>query len=49
MVLSVPNMIIRDINDTESPARQPITRERQREKYLTGIYEEIRQNREDHH
>ena len=27
MVLSVPNMIIRDINDAESPVRQPITRE----------------------
>ena len=27
MELSVPNMIIREINDPESPARQPITRE----------------------
>ena len=27
MELSVPNMIIREINDAESTARQPITRE----------------------
>ena len=32
MVLSVPNMIIRDINDVETPARQPITREREQRK-----------------
>ena len=41
MVLSVPNMIIRDINDAESPVRQPITRERREKNISQGFMKKL--------
>ena len=40
-MLSVSNMIIRDINDAESPVRQPITREQTEKNISQGFMKKL--------